>query len=105
MGWWGWEQRCADLFRSKSFARFSSTHSLIEYRPAKWKKKIESDKLAMVKCEIGMCYGMWQRPTYRYRALTSLTKMTLGLLHNLGDGCRGQNRGRDGRGTATGGPR
>ena len=29
----------------------------------------------------------------------------LGLLHNLGDGCRGQNRGRDGRGTATGGPR
>ena len=26
----------------------------------------------------------------------------LGLLHNLGDGCRGQNRGRDGRGTATG---
>ena len=30
---------------------------------------------------------------------------SLGLLHNLGDGCRGQNRGRDGRGTATGGPR
>ena len=30
---------------------------------------------------------------------------TMGLLHNLGDGCRGQNRGRDGRGTATGGPR
>ena len=29
----------------------------------------------------------------------------MGLLHNLGDGCRGQNRGRDGRGTATGGPR
>ena len=31
--------------------------------------------------------------------------MILGLLHNFGDGCRGQNRGRDGRGTATGGPR
>ena len=30
---------------------------------------------------------------------------SMGLLHNLGDGCRGQNRGRDGRGTATGGPR
>ena len=32
-------------------------------------------------------------------------EQTMGLLHNLGDGCRGQNRGRDGRGTATGGPR
>ena len=32
-------------------------------------------------------------------------EVILGLLHNLGDGCRGQNRGRDGRGTATGGPR
>ena len=36
---------------------------------------------------------------------TTRLGLIMGLLHNLGDGCRGQNRGRDGRGTATGGPR
>ena len=40
------------------------------------------------------------RPTCKHNPNCDNVGMTLGLLHNLGDGCRGQNRGRDGRGTA-----
>ena len=46
-----------------------------------------------------------EHPRMTETARGRLSHLIMGLLHNLGDGCRGQNRGRDGRGTATGGPR